>query len=849
MQPTVWTGLEEDFDHTTGRLKKNGTYGATYITTANGATWVNWILCSASLVAASSSLFSLSLLALVCPQGGNPMNISSYLFGAQTAFASDCYGSDAMRLAGKCPDPALPPSSSTRARVGAFDAVAEMLTDAFSWGRKIGVQSCVGIEACDGTPNCANPKGDADPAQYPGDKTAALKDYFRGALLHINRTYGSEIFWLWTGEGWAPRTNATMPMSDPAIQGVVEGFRALHEAREETGLQIALATSGWTFGPLANRAYFDTVLPPDVIMSSINEKIGLQNVELAYTNVTTHGRPAWSIPWLEDDSAMTGVQLWANRTLVFAADAVRVGGATGLLGIHWRTTDVAAQATALAQWPWQRTLTSRELYQDLVAAEFGLPATSDLTLRIAGIFSSIDSFGSSIEGPLAPPRPGVEVNTPGWPGYDPRAKLTRTNAFVSETQIAIPRPIVWGPGRLDNTFQIEPSTFRFVNDFASLRTAVAMATKSAPVPLARFDRWVATFQYLRAAGQVGDVWRRIAVAMGDAVRVVRSGDENTFRGIWNESLVPLRAELINRTSAMVTHLTETVSDTGSLGALANTQQYTLPMLTRSTDLAYKALYGARCKPAQVKCYDEHTSRGRVFPYIPGGGGGEYTPGSCSDTLTDERCANVAHMSHEWCAMICHAADATYKFAAVEGKGGNQCRCAKSIPPSAQTRPLSECGTPCAGENGTVCGGDWRAAGFAFTCTSDEVPPAPLTPELRWESYRNQRYIGTERLVVMTPRGRLGMDETHLPIQAIAFVTTAFVSEPTVMVRAMGSSVDFQKVPMHQAAVGRGVWYAQIEVTGRSLEYFVVATTEQSPQLSWPAGGAANAHTVLVVPSW
>ena len=44
MQPTVWTGLEEDFDHATGRLKKNGTYGATYITTANGATWVSRIL-------------------------------------------------------------------------------------------------------------------------------------------------------------------------------------------------------------------------------------------------------------------------------------------------------------------------------------------------------------------------------------------------------------------------------------------------------------------------------------------------------------------------------------------------------------------------------------------------------------------------------------------------------------------------------------------------------------------------------------------------------------------------------------------------------------------------------------
>eukprot|EP01050_Picozoa_sp_SAG11_P043021 SAG11_NODE_20135_length_452_cov_0.586402_1_plen_65_part_10 len=60
MQPTVWTGLEQDFDHTTGRLKKNGTYGAAYITTANGATWVSWIVCSASLVVARSSFFSMT---------------------------------------------------------------------------------------------------------------------------------------------------------------------------------------------------------------------------------------------------------------------------------------------------------------------------------------------------------------------------------------------------------------------------------------------------------------------------------------------------------------------------------------------------------------------------------------------------------------------------------------------------------------------------------------------------------------------------------------------------------------------------------------------------------------------
>ena len=57
VQPTVWTGLETDFDHATGRLEKNGSYYAGYITTSGGATW-----------------------------GGVPMNISDYLFGAQNAF-------------------------------------------------------------------------------------------------------------------------------------------------------------------------------------------------------------------------------------------------------------------------------------------------------------------------------------------------------------------------------------------------------------------------------------------------------------------------------------------------------------------------------------------------------------------------------------------------------------------------------------------------------------------------------------------------------------------------------------------------------------------------------------------
>eukprot|EP01043_Picozoa_sp_COSAG02_P077058 COSAG02_NODE_16684_length_1064_cov_0.879793_1_plen_197_part_00 len=188
---------------------------------------------------------------------------------------------------------------------------------------------------------------------------------------------------------------------------------------------------------------------------------------------------------------------------------------------------------------------------------------------------------------------------------------------------------------------------------------------------------------------------------------------------------------------------------------------------------------------------------------------------------------------------------------------DQCRCAIGISHAAvnATRPDSECAAPCYGsssssnEAGALCGGGWRAAGFAFTCTSNApVPPAPLPNALRWESHRNQSFAGDERLVVMTPRDRLAPDETHLPIHAIALATSSYVSPPTVMVRPLGSTAaPFHGVPMKRSSAARQVFTAELAVSGgESLEYFVQATTESSGLLLWPAGGAANAHTVLVV---
>eukprot|EP01046_Picozoa_sp_COSAG06_P009521 COSAG06_NODE_498_length_15000_cov_60.875721_12_plen_72_part_00 len=64
--------------------------------------------------------------------------------------------------------------------------------------------------------------------------------------------------------------------------------------------------------PFLSRFYFENDrLAKTNTMLKKTRFCRLQNVEAAYQNVTKH--ESWSIPWLEDDSAMNGVQLWCGK--------------------------------------------------------------------------------------------------------------------------------------------------------------------------------------------------------------------------------------------------------------------------------------------------------------------------------------------------------------------------------------------------------------------------------------------------------------------------------------------------------------------------------------------------------
>lgn len=97
--------------------------------------------------------------------------------------------------------------------------------------------------------------------------------YYEGALTRLTRLLNDtlDFYWVWTPEQWEWNV---VNMSDPVVQDVVSDALALTAARDAVAPQLRLASCGWVVGPAGNRSYFDSVLPPDWSMSSIDMDVG-----------------------------------------------------------------------------------------------------------------------------------------------------------------------------------------------------------------------------------------------------------------------------------------------------------------------------------------------------------------------------------------------------------------------------------------------------------------------------------------------------------------------------------------------------------------------------------------------
>jgi hypothetical protein len=344
-EPTVWIGLPGDFSED-GAVKFS--YPSSYHNTIRAEVIPgNW--------------------------GYQAKRTSQYAFGAADLFEHDAYGPEVMLK--HLPQPKAPEACNDL-----FNRTGAMLREAFRQAHQLGVKTCVGTE----TPLVV-PKALREALKTQNKSAtnlAVIQELYEGIFQRAARTYDLDYYWLWTPEGWT--WEAT---KEEQIRATTNDLFAAIAAHRKVRPPFKLATCGWVLGPGQDRALFDKSLPKDMAVSCINREVGKTPVDKAFAEVS--GRGKWAIPWLEDDPALTSMQLWAGRMRRDALDA-RDYGCDGLLGIHWRTRVLGPAVSALAQaaWDqsgWQADLRARRPAPDERVGVVGGKAAAFGDHKIAGV--------------------------------------------------------------------------------------------------------------------------------------------------------------------------------------------------------------------------------------------------------------------------------------------------------------------------------------------------------------------------------------------------------------------------------------------------------------------------------
>jgi len=458
-------------------------------------------------------------------------------------FENDSYGTDYMMGINGWP-------AGEQAEIDLFNKTGRFFREAFGFAKSLGLKTCVGTE----TPLII-PKRVKE--RNPSAKTI---DYYTGMFEWVKRNYPVDYYWYWTPEDWTWSGN-----TKEHLQITIDDLKAAQEAVAAVGNPFQLATCGWVLGPVQDRSMFDQFLPKSWPMSCINQQVGFTPVDPGFAKVT--GRALWAIPWMEDDPALTSMQLWAGRMRADAADALAYG-CTGFIGIHWRTKTLQSTVSALAQAGWE-IVTSDELQvtQNAVTRHLSLvtPLKADSNfmrrtrdLPISDFYSdwAIAQFGRGVADSMAKMMTSldgqeVSINKGG-------SKKTR-----------LPRQGDWtGPGGviIDTiAWELRAPDYAFVDRIESWRGNVKGAGN-----LERFDYWLNFFKYHRAFG-------KFACSLGETERLLKAAEQagQSEAGSYMDQFISQRIKLIEVINEALGYLLAYASTPGDLGTIANWEQHLL----------------------------------------------------------------------------------------------------------------------------------------------------------------------------------------------------------------------------------------------------------------------------------
>ncbi|MFH0761330.1 MAG: hypothetical protein V2A67_07485 [Bacteroidota bacterium] len=465
-EPTVWIGLPED-------VNDDGT-----VKSANATTWYN------------TQKYQ--------PYGCyKPGKTSSFSFGGAGIFPTDDYGSE-INTADDFPFPKSPEGSAAL-----INRTGKFLRTVFEEARRLGIKTCVGTESPLDIPD--NVKAQLkDRGMDPLD-TATLKKMYEGMFLRIRRAYPIDYYWIWGHEGEINQNSFinNMLCADAALKSVQAPFG------------LGICGWGWITG---NFPMLDSILPKDIVFSSINMSVGNDPVSPNYGKLDN--RRKWAIPWLEDDPALTSIQLHAGRMRRDAMDALKYG-CNGLFGLYWRTRILSPNISALAQAGWEQDFGRQpveDFYEDWALAQFGAEVGQDA----AKIFSKLDGN--------------------------------------------FPRPSTWdrGPGVIvinSQPWDSVKAQYQFADEMEKMSPLVKGSGNRS-----RFDWWLNTFRYNRGMALLGCTRGYLDAIMA---RIEKEPDADNRRKMATDEALPVRITMLNQLGNLYQYLLATLNNSTELGTVVN----------------------------------------------------------------------------------------------------------------------------------------------------------------------------------------------------------------------------------------------------------------------------------------
>jgi hypothetical protein len=528
-EANVWIGLPEDVD-AQGNVKTG--YEAGVVTSRRG-----WAV--------------------------KPFPTGNYASGAGLLFEGDEYGPDFMLNWLNWPQ------NETDAAT-MFNKYGDFQQRVYENAKSLGISTAAGTELPLGVPEMV--ASQLKSKNLNPEDPAVIEKLYEGMLLRLMRKTPVDYVWFWMPEIWLWSKPGCAGWEITTEENVQRDIKLILSAAEKTGITSGFATSGWRLGTVDNARWTDENTPKEWAMSSINTSGGGDPVEKLYSENT--GRPRWVIGWAEDDGTAGAhccttwdVQFWVDRMLANSADAFRYG-VDGMMAIHWRTSSIAPNISALAHAGWHLRETGAGN-----AADPGVD-------QDAGLFW--DDWGRRMFGGEAGARAGRILQK--FDACHPKLNQLVNNGCKTTDQ------------NIDDLF-------------APLREFEALGSEiRGPGNKIRFDYW---FNYLDASRLRVNTWVLSSRLDSIMARTASMADTGKKRQFIKEQALPARIALARSWEAMIAAYLGCTKSPGDVGTISSIESGNRKRILHGQDSLMANLLGAPLPP-EASVRTDYNGTPRIF---------------------------------------------------------------------------------------------------------------------------------------------------------------------------------------------------------------------------------------------